>query len=419
MKCKNENCPCCNDIKSEKSYEFLNGLLVQNYNQRLQVLAFALIMSLALLSGFYDTFTDSFQGDNNLAPIFVIFVSILITYVVKLLECRNKETKDVVEKVIKDTYRDEICKAIDNTSRYVKFSTAIDSIFYILYVVQGVSLGLFLFLYKRDFIETYRLNHVPLGLFIVLIICHLMGKKIYSCKIFKKQKYPHCVIDYEKDCFKWEKWSISTILVFFVSVAVFIITVFVSYLGKCFSIDTYLINFSFILLLSSILILYCMYRQCLVWECTQVWNPPPKEKKCCNNKKRFEGALSEFWDMTLIILISIVISNNCLNHFDLSFKNPPNIYYEVILKDRENSKFERVSKKMNIHIEEKHFLEKLTNSGDKKTVDKWCEEGKQDTEFGSFRITKRFLQGLRVKGLIDIEKHVKITEEGKEFLNSN
>lgn len=401
MGCDKKNCSCCQDVKSEKSYEFLNALLVQNYNQRLQVLAFALIMSLALLSGFYSAFTDSFNADNNLAPVFVLFVSILITYVVKLLECRNKESKDAIEEVIKDVYP-KMKKAISGESRYVKFASAIDIIFYILYCVQGVSLGLFFFLYNKKLLESF--TWLSFLLFVILILCRIFGGKFYTFN-WAKQWHPYCKIQLGEDCLKWCFGAFIILLLF---------VLFSLITAICFCL--YEKEKATILLLTDFLIIYCTYRQCFVWECSQNW---PTPEKCCVNKKRFEGALPEFFDMLLIVLLAMFISNNSLNAFDLSFRKP-NIHYEITLRKGRNT-FEKVVSKMSIDVEEKHFLKRLKEEKNLLSLEEWCKKSKENSGFDFYRITKRFLQTLETKGLINIdeESRVSLSEEGREFLKLN
>lgn len=122
-------------------------LLVQVYNQRIKILHFAMIVTLAIIAAFYSTFFDSFRGDRGVVPIGVILVGLILTGVLHCLEARNMEIKKHLEKTAEYLFPlDYFIFHSKPSGRKLKYSLLITLIFFILYIIHSVLLGIAIYI---------------------------------------------------------------------------------------------------------------------------------------------------------------------------------------------------------------------------------------------------------------------------------
>lgn len=75
--------------KKEIPPKFPYEVLVQIYNQRVQILWFTIAIAMAFLGAFYIALTDPYYGDNGLVSIFIMLFGFILTINLFFMECRN------------------------------------------------------------------------------------------------------------------------------------------------------------------------------------------------------------------------------------------------------------------------------------------------------------------------------------------
>lgn len=159
-------------------------MLAQIYNQRLQILWFAIVISLALLGAFYKAFFDAYAGDHNMIPLFMVGIALCITAIIHMLECRNrqmqKHIEDGLKKISPSLYKNIHAKS----GWFLSYQTLIDFIFFLLYFIEGICFGFYSYLMSEEFISTSLFEKIPdpaffsspILLFGASIILHIIRK---------------------------------------------------------------------------------------------------------------------------------------------------------------------------------------------------------------------------------------------------
>jgi hypothetical protein len=144
---KSEECKCMCDQKEcgcHNNDRFPYELLVQIYNQRIQILWFTIAFSLAFLGAFYISFTDPYYGDKGIIPLVVMIIGFVITVILFLFECRNYEILKHVQGVLtrrnRDLNEDLYSEILHGAEDTISYSKLINAIFAVLYFTEGMAL---------------------------------------------------------------------------------------------------------------------------------------------------------------------------------------------------------------------------------------------------------------------------------------
>lgn len=177
------------DWEKEKQYkkdayysdyrQYIANLSIHTYNQRLQILNFAVIISLALTASFYISLTDIYHGDYNITPFIVVLSSVFVTYIIKMLEIRNKEMKECLQDSLEKIYKKNMDEdpnmpnwdfTISDKANCLSYGKAIEWIFCLIYFLQGLSLGLWFYITFQFVVNNLFFSLVQIVPLIIVVL---------------------------------------------------------------------------------------------------------------------------------------------------------------------------------------------------------------------------------------------------------
>lgn len=183
----------CDDNK-EKPYRFPYELLVQIYNQRLQIMWFAIACSLAFLGAFYTAFTDPYDGDLGITPIIIITIGTAVSIALFFFECRNLDILKALEHKMTCYHKRKakdpsITELIIKNENVPSFSVLINLIFIILYSVEGLAFGTIIkTTYNSPLTKTLLISLIPPLTFFFLLVYSSLCKKTLNCQFHPKNQ---------------------------------------------------------------------------------------------------------------------------------------------------------------------------------------------------------------------------------------
>jgi hypothetical protein len=193
------------DENAKYSHKFPYELLVQIYNQRVQILWFAIAFSLAFLGAFYSALVDPYTGDEGKIPFLVMVFGFAITYGIFLFECRNHEIQSSdeakLEGYLKTFNGVNLCDSsvdLRNNKKFaLSYARLINFLFSVLYFVEGISISTcFLLININDLKDVGWFARVTSNLHWIVIL-------ILSVNIFIWVIVPSKVCQYKKTRFNF------------------------------------------------------------------------------------------------------------------------------------------------------------------------------------------------------------------------
>jgi hypothetical protein len=206
--------------------EFPYELLVQIYNQRIQIISIAIAFSLAFLGAFYTSLTDPYFGDRGLVPILVMVIGLFITIALYLFECRNIEIfknneecrrrhlelvyhTDNISEREKEIIRNLKALSCEETDVY-SYGSVTNLVFSVLYFVEGMSIQASIIFFGIDDVSKLSLGEVfkylvvssVVGMIILVVFWVVIGI-LSLCKPFKTSPFPRNPLESISDCYSY------------------------------------------------------------------------------------------------------------------------------------------------------------------------------------------------------------------------